>query len=446
MDLIELRGERAKRQRSRRRRSALIALVCGAAMLGLTAGVFTVASTSRRMAEQSTRVHVLDEVLTATTIIRAQLGFGLVLTDLNGFSDVDASEAIETSLADVDSSLDSVRRSRQTLTESLGGLSAEAVAALDEFEQVTTETLDSAGRDDPLATTTQLNRTYREATSVLVAERDIAIDAVEEADRELGRLSTLVSFLTAFVIPTLAIIIYRLLSAPQRELLEAEARVSRDVSVGEIRRSLLLNRLQLLYDEASEQPPADGEPPGRPDLAGRIDAIRRTVLTLERAQRCRFGPVSLGEVAAKAIATAGQGLTSNAVGDTAAIVQSDREVLELLLGSIIADCRQRQATTVDFETESDGDTILLRVRHDGLLRSPAECNTITTQATVSDRLALLAGPDVDIVTALHLAEDLQGRLDLKRTSHTEQVLTLRLPAEPLAAERRPRRLAEIARR
>ncbi len=96
MDLIELRGERAKRQRSRRRRSALIALVCGAAMLGLTAGVFTVASTSRRMAEQSTRVHVLDEVLTATTIIRAQLGFGLVLTDLNGFSDVDASEAIET--------------------------------------------------------------------------------------------------------------------------------------------------------------------------------------------------------------------------------------------------------------------------------------------------------------------------------------------------------------
>ncbi|MEL7158679.1 MAG: hypothetical protein AAFN30_19080, partial [Actinomycetota bacterium] len=42
--------------------------------------------------------------------------------------------------------------------------------------------------------------------------------------------------------------------------------------------------------------------------------------------------------------------------------------------------------------------------------------------------ALLAGPDVDLVAALHLTQDLQGRLNIETTSDERQRFVLVVPA------------------
>ena len=437
MFVSELRAERAQRRRKRRVKSAAVAAVFAAAMLALTAAVFAVATTSRQVAADSSRVHHLDELITSTTVIRAQLGFGLVLADVGQFANIDTSDAVATAETDVELALTALDASRVELGGELSGLDQESALALAEFEEFARSQmpLNTDGAVDPTAAA-ELEVVYADAIALLTVARDGAIDSVEQADQSLGRLSSLVSFLTAFVIPSLALVIYRMLSVPARELLEAEARTSRDTALAEIRRAFLLNRLDQLQAmvNASANTDTDGgdRDPSQAQcdpavIADRVEDVRRSILTMERSQRCAFGDVAVADVVAETAKSVGARSRLVHSGRTDAVAWTDAELFGMLLDSLVADGRQRGATQFEVVTDVDDEMVIVSVANDGAPRSPSECEIIVDQPTVTDRLALLGGPDVDLVAALHLAEDLQGSIEFAQ-AHGRQFISLRLPA------------------
>lgn len=422
MQLTELRSQRERRRKRRRRRSAVVAVLVGLALVALTAGVFTAATSSRQLAEQSSRVHYLDGLLGSTSLLRAQLGFGLVLADVDQFASIDSTGAVTATEADIVRTLDSLAESRALLTDELGGLEPSTAAALDEYLGIVDGLLPIDVRE-PLdgATTGRLATAYDRAQLALAAERDEALLAVRGADRRLGRISTLTSFLTAFVIPTLAVVLYRLLSAPHRDVLEADARSTRDRTVSDLRRSVVMNRLTALQHAAERQSPS---------LARKVADVQRTLLSLEHQQRCVFADVAVSPGIERIVADAraGNDVVLSASGRLDAMVWTDQNLLELLLDSIVADGVQRGAQRALFVVGTTDDRVTIEFHHDGSPRSPAECDVITGQATIMERMALLGGPDVDLVAALHLAGDLQGEIVIGPDDAGRQRLVLALPA------------------
>lgn len=405
-----------------------IAALVGLALLVLTAGVFAAATTSRQLAERSNRVHHLDSVVGSTNLIRAQLGFGLVLADVDQFAAIDSSAAVATTETDIQRTMQSLAVSRGRLVREYGGLDSETAAALDRYVAAVNALVPIDARE-PLteAETADLVARYESAETLLLAERDVALESVQESDERLSRISTLISFLAAFVIPTLAVVLYRLLSAPQREVLVAEARSARDRTVAELRRSVVVTRLEALQRLAAEESPA---------LARQVDEVRRTLLSLEFQQRCVFAEVAVSSSLDRAMAAVSAQLAVTVHGEEAAAVWSDTDLFDLVLRSLLSDACHRGARQADVMVAAADDRVTIEFRHDGAPRSPSECDVISGQATIVDRMSLLGGPDVDLVAALHLAGDLQGDVVLGPDDAGRQRLLLSLPAvAPIAAPR-----------
>ena len=113
---------------------------------------------------------------------------------------------------------------------------------------------------------------------------------------------------------------------------------------------------------------------------------------------------------------------------------SEPEVLRLLLSSMIRDCQARSATTVAISAKDDAESTVVRVIHDGQLRSPAELTLIAEQQTASGRLTMHGNNDVGMLTALHLADDLRGTIVVEEEAG-RQVMVLSLPLVPVTMAR-----------
>ncbi len=445
MHVHGLRAEREVRRKARRRRSIVIALAGAATLIALTIGVFSVAIESREIAERSNRVHALDELLNSATIARAQLGFALVLDELDQFAGIDTSVAQASAAVDVRSRLVTLDTTTTQIDEQLGGLSPETTNAVGSFVDLAVQ-FSAAEPGQETIDARQLDLLFKEAADLVEGERNQAIADVQSADNRLGSLSTLVSFLTAFVIPTFAIGLFRLLSLPEREVLEAEARLTKNAVIDSLRQELLLGRLQAVQTRLE-----DDDEPAPPEIIARdLSDIRRLVLTLERSQRCHFEHVDLAEALIPVSTDSIEGalgliprvyVTTHDAG-----VWSDREVLLMLVEALIADCRMRGAELVRCEvatSSADSDLpiaeqhVELMITHDGALRSVSELTVLESQSTITDRLALLGGADTELAIARHLAEDLQGDLSIEENDDALQAIRLRLPAS--AAPTRPRR-------
>ena len=252
----------------------------------------------------------------------------------------------------------------------------------------------------------------------------------------MNQLGALVSFIVAFVVPSVAVAIYRTLSRPPRDLLETEARLVRDGVRSALRRDLLISELKGLQADlagtaSQELPPSDA--------ARRVDGIERTYRTLEHAQRCDFQSVDVAaQVTRAANESNGSRSETRVVTNVDAPIKSwtEPDVLQLLLSSVIRDCEGRSATTVAISAKPAADHVAIRVVHDGALRSQAELTLIGEQQTTSGRLTLLGSNDIGLLTALHLADDLRGTLTVEEDSG-RQVVVLQLPLAPTAMAARP---------
>ena len=425
MDIGALRRRRQTGRNARRRRGAAIALISGVLVITLVMGVFTVASLSRSVAQDSSRIHALDEVLKSVTIIRAQLGFGIVLSDLDRSTSIDASDAVEVAAEDVSASIADLQDALDFIDSELAGLNPETAAALEQFSTIVVQLqLDQPnGVDAASEMIDTFDRSYDETISLVADERDRALEAVADTDGDLSQIGSLVNFLVAFVVPTAAFGIYRALTKPEAELLLTDAQLVRDAVLRALRRDLLLKEVDELESVIADLP--------TPEHLGlrpidRVDALRRTILTLDRAHETTFESVELSNALRSATARLGENNRVTITCDDDLMIWSDPDALETLLASILSDCVASGADRISFSVTPTDDVATIRIAKNGIIRSPAAVRMLSKQGTVHDRLSLLGGPDTSVVAALHLAEDLGGSLDLVEVGD-QQSFVVELP-------------------
>lgn len=425
MDIGALRRRRQTRRIARRRRGAIIAFVSGALVVILVMGVFSVASLSRSVAQDSSRIHALDEVLKSVTIIRAQLGFGIVLSDLDRSTSIDASAAVDVAAQDVSASIADLNQALAFIDDELAGLDQETSTALEEFFATVVQL--QLGQPNRADATSEMiltfDRSYDETISLVSNERDQALDAVAATDSDLSQIGGLVNFLVAFVVPTAAFGIYRALTKPETELLMTDAQLVRDTVLRALRRDLLLREVDDLAAVVGELPTPEhlGLRP-----SDRVAALRRTILTLDRANETTFASVDLHATLHRATTRLSEKLTVTILCDDDVTIWSDHDALDALLASILSDCVVAGADRVGFSVAASDDAVTIRLAKNGAIRSGAQVRMLSKQGTVADRLSLLGGPDTSVVAALHLAEDLGGSLDLAEVGD-QQSFVLKLP-------------------
>ena len=425
MDVGALRRRRQTGRNARRRRGASIAVISGVLVVVLVMGVFSVASLSRSVAQDSSRIHALDEVLKSVTIIRAQLGFGIVLADLDNSTAIDASAAVQVAADDVAASIADLEQALSFIDDELAGLEPETTAALDQFRStVVSLQLDQPNRADATQDMIEtFDRSYDETISLVAAERDDALDAVAETDSDLSQIGSLVNFLVAFVVPTAAFGIYRALTKPEAELLLTDAQLVRDTVLRALRRDLLLREVNDLGAVVAELP--------TPEHLGltpidRVDALRRTILTLDNAHETTFSAVDLRSALQRATTRLSERLTVSVACDDDVAIWSDPDALDALLASVLSDCVSAGADRIGFSVATSDEFVTIRLAKNGEIRSPAEIRMLSKQGTVAERISLLGGPDTSVVAALHLAEDLGGSLDLVEVGD-QQTFVIELP-------------------
>ncbi|MEZ5341375.1 MAG: hypothetical protein R2706_07980 [Acidimicrobiales bacterium] len=416
-----------RRDRKRRRRALMLGTITGLTLLALTAGIFGIIFKSRDVATESSRLNTFSEVVRATTVGRAQLGFAVALDGVD--SDLEADAATTAALDDADASFEGLASSIELFKSDINGLDDRA--GEQSFEQyivagqVLADNIRSGDRTTPQLIA-NFDTAYDDARTVAINRRAVALDKLQAADLSLSRLGGLVSFMVAFVVPSVAIAIYRSVSRSPRDLLEAEARLVRDDVRSSLRHDLVLSQLSELRRQIAEAPSS-----GRPTISAskRLAEIERTFRSLEKAQVCDFQAVNIGDQITEAASTAnatGHDLRVTVNVRDQVIGWSDPDVLELLLSSIIKDCSNRSATMVSIGASSEGDDVVIRIVHDGVLRSPVELSLVSEQRTIGDRLSLLRGSDLGLLTALHLADDIAGSLIVCEEA-ARQVMVVRLP-------------------
>ncbi len=400
-------------------------------------GVFSVASLSRSVAQDSSRIHALDEVLKSVTIIRAQLGFGIVLTDLDNSTAIDASDAVQVAADDVTASISDLEQALVFIDDELAGLDTETTAALDQFRStVISLQLDQPNRPDATQEMIEtFDRSYDETISLVADERDRALEAVAATDNDLSQIGSLVNFLVAFVVPTAAFGIYRALTKPEAELLLTDAQLVRDTVLRALRRDLLLREVDDLGAVVAELPTPEhlGMRP-----TDRVNALRRTILTLDSAHETTFSSVDLNAALHRATKRLSEHHTVTIKSDDELEIWSDPDALDALLASVLSDCVAAGADRIGFSVAASEDFVTIRLAKNGAVRSPAEVRMLSKQGTVAERLTLLGGPDTSVVAALHLAEDLGGSLDLVEVGD-QQSFVIDLP-RPVADRKTARSL------
>ena len=149
MEITEIRRARLRRDKARRRRALILGTITGFVLLALTSGIFGIVFESRNVATESSRLNAFSELVRATTVGRAQLGFAVALDEVNG--EVNTTDAVSVALADAEQSLAGLRTSVSILENDLDGLDYEATLALTDFVDAGSVLIEAIRSTEPVA-------------------------------------------------------------------------------------------------------------------------------------------------------------------------------------------------------------------------------------------------------------------------------------------------------
>ncbi|MBT8239755.1 MAG: hypothetical protein KJN63_00845, partial [Acidimicrobiia bacterium] len=205
-----------------RSRSALgVALAVGLALFVLVASAFSVAAESRVVATKSNQLHACDEILRSAITVRSQLGSAVNFAQLDRSQNTDSSQIIDVAIADARRSMSDMDATSYCVAESGDG------SVVTDFAASATQVaaLLSSGSDADLAEARtllvgRLDSEYGTLISALILQREILVRSLTEADETLGQLGALATFIIAFFVPTVAMLVYRQITRRQRETIE----------------------------------------------------------------------------------------------------------------------------------------------------------------------------------------------------------------------------------
>ncbi|MCP4962681.1 MAG: hypothetical protein GY925_25855 [Actinomycetia bacterium] len=427
MDAEAFRDGQIGRVRARRRRSQAVAAIAVTTLLLITSGVFSIAQASKRITDRASVVHLYDELVQSVTVARTQLGFSIVLAELASEAEVNVGSALSANQEDIDSALARLDQTAVDFDSRFDGLSTDTADSIDEFTSATTTLIQefAAGFATPQAVA-DFTTTHNQVRSLLDRDRSAAIGRVANADATVGRLGTLLSFVVAFVIPTVALFVYTELTRPRRDLetLEATARESRG-------RNTVVRALStdLMSNAVAEGAATDIDVDLRRDIA----SLSATLDVLHRQHDLRFEPTTIDDFLteiAQTISdhTRGVGLLM-CTGEASTKVNVDRSAVGIALDWLTIDAIECGATNIECHVRDVVGGIEVTLTQDGVPRRASEVQLAIDRVSVPDRLTVGAGgASTAIAVACELIRASGGSLGVKQDVSGGAKLIIFLPA------------------
>jgi len=234
-----LAGTRAHRSR----RAILVVTVVAVISVVITAAIFAFSRGTREVTESALLLHQADDTLRVATVARFQLGFGVHLAGLDREFGTDFSEARELSMDEAAAALDQLDIGIADL-ERLGTRVVMQEAAVD-YTVLARGVLTALEAGDSLGAQglveSELPSAFEDLASLLVAEREAELEAVNSSDRSTATYGNVTRFLLAAVIPLLIIILYREIVRRQQRQAELEIRLDAERQLSKAREDFIAN-------------------------------------------------------------------------------------------------------------------------------------------------------------------------------------------------------------
>ncbi len=208
-----------------RRWTLIVPVVAGMTVLVLAIGVYTMAARASTTNEQAAALHLADESIRSIEIADARARQIVLLTLLSG-DGVEVASSLERSRADFDLALDDAELGLTALrtlapddasSALLSAASEDLVAASAGLDDVvrSVDADDQAGALERLSTA--VVGPLGEAAGHVAVDRDHRIDELDATADALQAVATLVGFIVAFIVPTVAVVTYRVATRPGRD-------------------------------------------------------------------------------------------------------------------------------------------------------------------------------------------------------------------------------------
>lgn len=410
---IDLRRTERYRPWTGRGPALVLAIVLTLVLVLLASAVFSIAGRSRDVASRSVALHSLNETLRAATVVRAQVTFAAYLAENDRRYGTDSRDDLRVATREARRNLNELEPTLSQ-TRFAGTLDDETRAALARFTAAADRALVVASSSQPAGARAVVSGRLVPSFVVLrdriVSLRDDALHDVRKAGSLLGRLGGLASFVIAFVLPTIAVLVYRQVMRRSRESTELARSLALERGRSNRRRQLLarsLGELQagLAHVEAAGE---DARAPILRRLGWEVEALS-TVIT--GAHRLAFADVELdGELVALAAELREAGID---VGVTAAegVAWADPTVLGAALRNLVLEAQSAGARRIELEARAGGEHVEVTVAHDGAELTPALVSLVFERSHDDERTAVEAGAaPICLLAAQDLIEAIEGSL------------------------------------
>ncbi|MCP3939014.1 MAG: hypothetical protein GY708_27010 [Actinomycetia bacterium] len=352
--------KRREGEKTKRRRAAVLGVVVGVALLGLALGIFSVGRSARRVTERAGAAHAYDELLMTATVVRAQVGFTVLVADLGETAGIDVSGPVSSNQDDISASLTSMTRIVEETTRDFGGLGPATIDAVERFrEEVKSITLALGDNKSAIADTLELE--YSFLTDVVAEDRDAALQLLIEADDELSNLGTAVGAAVAFLLPAIAVILYRQLTAPSREVIALESSLAKEHTQSMVRRLLVSRFVERVRRRPSSH------------LTDQIERYVTSTEIVDGTTEPNLCEISSGDLSRFLWRSARLADIEVEVDGPASIaILADTSLSFDAMRLVMRDMKSGGASVARCEIVAFHDSVELRIDHDGVGRSARE--------------------------------------------------------------------------
>jgi len=413
---------------STRGRAFAISIIGGLTLLALAATVFAVASQARSVSAQAEQSVQVTENLRAVSIARANLSIASRVAAVGP----DQTEVLLTTLANADEALDEVEDNfdERTPSEVRTVFSDYRTAASSQSELILSGTATpEASLEAELATGTA----FEALAIALRSERDAQLDGLRADNDLMNLISTIATFVVAFVVPSAALYIFEALRRTPRRARQLEHAYENTTATS-------LAMAAAVSKEASNLRKAIDRLPGEHhDHELLRSALRfEHVAALNGSVRALHNvEVDLRELALEVTRSIGHPVAISDSGAESAVVHGDNEQISLLMAELLQNAVTHGEMPVELEIQAEENQVIVTVSDQGPGLPEVIEDAIIHDNDYATRGNLLSGTyGFGLLAAREATESLGGQLRYHRQDG-ETSLIVELPKSHFATQVKP---------
>ena len=380
-----------RKDRSRNRFDRALGFTLGIGMvLVLVLGlVFSIAYGSQKISAGAASLHTADEVLRASTVVRAQLALATHFAAVDEQFGSNSDAAIETSLIEANAGIQELASGFAILLAAEPGRTTGVERATEQFIQLGQEVSSLLETGDvaaaQLLATNDLPTAFSQSVRLVELLRDDLAADVEESDILLGKIGTLTRFLVAFMVPVTVMVVYRELLRRQHRQVELEGRLETERQIAQSREEFIANAshelrtpLTGIYGLAQlleEEPDIQASDTSREMVemiiteASDLGRMVEDLLTAARldagAMHYTYDDIIVQEEMEEATGNVTRAGMSVAINVVPAMIRVDQMRFRQILRNLLSNAGKYGGSDVRIDGYIDGHTYLITVSDDG---------------------------------------------------------------------------------